>query len=346
MLQKSIKIIVEGNDLSPEMMEGAMQKIMSNEANESEISAFMVGLKMKGEKSHEIAAAARIMRQFALPVEYGINKDDLLADTCGTGGDMSHTFNVSTAVSFVISALGIKMAKHGNRSVSSECGSADCLEALGVNINLDPSKVTRCLKEIGTAFFFAPNFHQAMRFAAPVRRALGIRSIFNVLGPICNPAPVNAQLLGVYDPSLTEIMANALKELGCKYAMVVHGHGGLDEVSLSGPTKASWLINNKIKNMVITPEDLGVEASSIDMLAGGDAKTNAEIVKSILMGERKGPRKDMVLINAAVLLYACKKADTFKKGVLMAQEAIDSGAALEKLIELIRFSNILGKEDA
>jgi anthranilate phosphoribosyltransferase len=185
-----------------------------------------------------------------------------------------------------------------------------------------------------------------MRFAAPVRRTLGIRSIFNVLGPICNPAPVNTQLLGVYDPSLTEIMANALKELGCKYAMVVHGHGGLDEVSLSGPTKASWLIDNKIKNLVITPEDLGVETSSIDMLAGGDAKTNAEIVKSILTGERKGPRKDMVLINAAVLLYACKKADTLKKGVLMAQETIDSGAALEKLIELIRFSNILGKEDA
>lgn len=346
MLQKSIKRIVEKKDLSPEMMEGAMRKIMNNEATESEISAFMVGLKMKGEKSHEIAAAARIMRQFASPVEYAIDDNDFLADTCGTGGDMSHTFNVSTAVSFVVSSLGIKMAKHGNRSVSSECGSADCLEALGVNINLDPPKVTRCLKEIGIAFFFAPNFHHAMRFAAPVRRTLGIRSIFNVLGPICNPAPVNTQLLGVYDPSLTEIMADALKELGCKYAIVVHGHGGLDEVSLSGPTKASWLIDNEIKNMVITPEDFGVETSSIDMLTGGDAKTNAEIVKSILTGERKGPRKDMVLINAAAFLYACKKADTLKKGVLMAQETIDSGAALEKLIQLIRFSNILGKEDA
>lgn len=346
MLQKSIKNIVKGEDLTPEMMEGAMQKIMNGEAKESEISAFMVGLRMKGEKSHEIAAAARIIRQFASPVEYAINEDDILADTCGTGGDMSHTFNVSTAVSFIISALGIKMAKHGNRSVSSECGSADCLEALGVNINLDPPEVTRCLKEIGIAFFFAPKFHHAMRFAAPVRNALGIRSIFNILGPICNPAPVNAQLLGVYVPSLTEIMANALKELGCKYAMVVHGHGGLDEVSLSGPTKASWLVDNEIKNIIITPEDLGVETSSIDMLTGGDAKTNAEIVKSILMGERKGPRKDMVLINAALLLYACKKTDTLKQGVLMAQEAIDSGAALEKLIELIRFSNILGKEDA
>jgi len=346
MLQKSIKSIVEGKDLTPEMMEDAMRKIMSGDAKESEISAFMVGLKMKGEKSHEIAAAARIMRQFALPVEYTIDENDLLADTCGTGGDMSHTFNVSTAVSFIISAIGIKIAKHGNRSVSSECGSADCLEALGVNINLDAPKTAKCLKEIGIAFFFAPKFHHAMRFAAPVRNTLGIRSIFNILGPICNPAPVNTQLLGVYDPSLTEIMANALKELGCKYAMVVHGHGGLDEVSLSGPTKASWLINNKIKNIIIKPEDCGIKKASIDMLTGGDAKTNAEIVKSILMGERKGPRKNMVLINAAVFLYACRKADTLNKGVLMAQEVINSGAALEKLIELIRFSNILGKEDA
>ena len=323
------------NLTEPESAE-CMQEIMEGKATDAQIGAFLAGLRMKGETVEEITGAARVMRAKAS----AIKAPEGVLDTCGTGGDMSHTFNISTTTALVVSGAGVPVAKHGNRSVSSRSGSADVLEALGVKIDLPPEKVERCLFETGFGFLFAPLFHPAMRFAVGPRREMGIRTIFNILGPITNPANAKRQILGVFANRLTGPLAMVLGNLGAVDAMVVHGEDGLDEVSISGRTRVSRFKDGEVRDFQIEPEDFGIWRSETDHIRGGEKEENAAITLSIFRGE-EGPRRDIVLMNSAVALLAAGKTEDFKTAFGMAEDSIDSGRALKKLEEVKRFSNSL-----
>ncbi|MEK6680492.1 MAG: anthranilate phosphoribosyltransferase [Nitrospirota bacterium] len=335
MIKEAIAKVVDGEDLAEEEMQEVMNEIMTGGATPAQIASFITALRFKGETVDEITGAARVMREKAARIAA---KDSMVVDTCGTGGDMAQTFNVSTTAAFVVAGTGLMVAKHGNRSVSSACGSADVLQALGVNIDLKPAEVELCLNEIGIGFLFAPLFHEAMKFAVGPRKEIGIRTIFNILGPLTNPAGAKAQVLGVYSHSLTEIMAKVLMKLGASHCFVVHGSDGLDEITITSTTKVSEGKNGKVRTYTVKPSDFGLrKAKKVDLL-GGDAAENAKIIMAILSGE-KGPKRDIVLLNAAAAIVAGCRAKTLKEGVKLAAESIDSGAAMNKLEAMKRFTN-------
>jgi len=329
------KLIHNVNLTQQEAME-AMGCIMSGNASPAQIAGFLTAMRVKGETVAEIIGCAGAMRQNAARVEHSV---PYCIDTCGTGGDGSGTFNISTAVVFVAAAAGAKIAKHGNRAMSSKSGSADVLEALGVNISLSPWQVARCIEDTGLGFMFAQLFHQSMKHAAGARRELGIRTIFNILGPLTNPAGAKGQLLGIFDGNMTGLMAEALQGLGTERALVVHGSDGLDEITITGPTKVAELKDGSIREYTLDAADFGLSRATLPDLAGGDAVVNAEIISSILSGET-GARRDIVLINAAAALYVAKVADNLKEGLALAAETIDRGLAARKLQELREYTAV------
>lgn len=341
MLKEAIRKVVNRSNLSEEEMEAAMEVIMSGQATPAQIGAFITALRLKGETVEEITGAARVMRQKATRIRVdapavNIDRDEInqdletVVDTCGTGGDGTNTFNVSTTTAFVVAGCGLRVAKHGNRSVSSLCGSADVMERLGVNLDVPPSVVEKCINEVGIGFLYAPALHGAMKHAIGPRREIGIRSIFNILGPLTNPAGANVQVLGVYEKELTPVLAEVLNKLGSRSAFVVYGEGSLDEISITGKTQVSELKSGQVSTYAIEPEDFGLPRASLEDIRGGDADKNAQIVLGVLGGE-KGARRDMVLLNAAAALVAAERAADFPEGITQAGEAIDSGRALEKL---------------
>ncbi|GMR05148.1 MAG: anthranilate phosphoribosyltransferase [Thermodesulfobacteriota bacterium] len=335
MIKEIISKVVNGIDLTEDESAGAMYAIMGGEASPAQIAAYITALRLKGETVDEITGAARVMREKATKVS--VPEGDIV-DTCGTGGDESMTFNISTASAFVAAAAGVIVAKHGNRSVSSKSGSADVLKALGVNIEAEVERVEECLADVGIGFLFAPILHGAMKYAAPVRREIGIRTIFNILGPLTNPAGAARQVLGVYDPALTDMLAKVLYNLGCEHAFVVRGEDGLDEITLTGETRVTELKGSSIKTYHIKPEDFGFERCEARDLKGGDPEVNASIILDIFNGN-KGPRRDVVILNSAAAIVAGGKAGTMEEGVAEARGAIDSGLALEKLERLKEVSN-------
>jgi len=336
MIKEAINLLVNNISLTEPEMALCMGDIMEGKATDSQIGAVLTALRIKGETVEEITGAARMMRKMATTIK----APEGVLDTCGTGGDMSHTFNISTTTAFVVAGAGTPVAKHGNRSVSSQSGSADVLEALGVKIDLQPDRVEKCLFETGFGFLFAPLFHPAMKYAIGPRREMGIRTIFNILGPITNPAGAKRQILGVFAGKLTDTLAQVLGNLGAVDAIVVHGEDGLDEVSLSGKTKVSRFRDGKVENFQIEPEDFGIWRSDIDSIRGGNKEENAAITLSVLHGE-KGPKRDIILMNSAVALIAAGKSTDFKTAFSMAAASIDSGMALKKLEEVKKVSNAL-----
>lgn len=340
-IKQAIARIVLKENLSVDEMVDVMNEIMGGVATPAQIGSFITGLRMKGETVDEIVGAVRVMREKATKIESGIDVDSggILVDTCGTGGDGSGTFNVSTTTAFVVAGAGIRVAKHGNRSISSNCGSADVLEAAGVKLDISPERVGECIQETGIGFLFAPALHGAMKYAIGPRKELGIRTVFNILGPLTNPAGANVQVLGVFDGELIEPLARVLGKLGSKRALVVHGEGNLDELTVTGETKVAELKNGKINTYSVTPEELGLTRVSIDELQGGtDAKESAELMRSVLKGE-KGAKREMVLLNSGAALMAAGLCDDLKEGIASAAAVIDSGKALEKLDQLIAISN-------
>jgi len=337
-MREAIKKLVEGKNLTREEAALAMDTILRGDATPSQIAAFITALRMKGETEEEITGCAEKMREHAINIFPHV-KD--LVDTCGTGGDVSGTFNISTISALVAAGAGVAIAKHGNRSVSSRCGSADVLEALGVKIDLEPKKVEECINQVGIGFIFAPNFHKAMRFAAPTRKEIGIRTIFNILGPLTNPARASAQLLGVFQENLTEMLAKVLKNLGVKKALVVHGMDGLDEISISDRTKVTHLHNGRLETYFIKPEDFGILRGRREDILGGSVEENAEIALRILKNEEKEAKRWVVLLNAAAAIYVGEKAKDLKEGIKIAEEVLTSGAAYRKLEELIQFTSKL-----
>lgn len=333
MIKEAISMLVEGIDLSEQEMKACMAEIMEGNATDAQIGSFLTALRLKGETVDEITGAAGIMREKAAT----IRAPQGTLDTCGTGGDMAGTLNVSTTAALVVSAAGVPVAKHGNRSVSSQSGSADVLEALGIKIDLKPEQVEKCLFETGFGFLFAPLFHPAMKYAIGPRREIGVRTIFNILGPITNPAGAKRQLLGVFADHLTDTLARVLANLGAEDVMVVHGEDGLDEISITNGTKVSRFTGGRFENSIISPEDFGLARAQISDIAGADKETNARITTSILEGER-GPKRDIVLMNSAAALVVAGKADALREAFSMAAEAVDSGRARAKLEEVRKFT--------
>ena len=334
MIKEAILQLVEGNDLSYDMAKDVMDEIMSGKAGELYIGAYLTALRMKGETIEEITASAEGMRNHCTRL---LHERDVL-EIVGTGGDGANTFNISTTSSIVVASAGIPVAKHGNRGVSSKSGAADVLEALGVKIDIDPEKSTQILNQIDLCFMFAQTYHTAMRFVAPVRKALGMRTIFNILGPLANPAGANFQLLGVYDEKLVEPLAQVLMNLGVKRAMVVFGEDGIDEISLSAKTKVCEIRDGVKKYYEINPEEYGFKLCNKEDLVGGNPKENAQITRDILNGV-KGPKRDAVLLNAGACFYLVNDGISLQEGILMAANQIDSGKAKEKLEQFIRLSN-------
>jgi anthranilate phosphoribosyltransferase len=352
MLKEAIYKVVTRQDLTEAEMVAAMEVIMEGQATEAQIGAFITALRMKGETVAEITAAAKVMRAKATRIPIGDNLVDLdrdeinvdwetVVDTCGTGGDATQTFNVSTTTAFVVAGAGLRVAKHGNRAVSSRCGSADVIEALGVNLALTPEQVAACVNEVGIGFLFAPQLHGAMRFAIGPRREIGIRTIFNILGPLTNPAGANVQVLGVYDPDLTEPLAQVLGNLGARSAFVVFGEGSFDEISIVGPTRVSELKDGKVRTYTIAPEDFGLKRAELSDIKGGDVFENARIVRKVLEGEG-GPKEDMVALNAAAAFVAAGVSPDFPGGIALARETMRSGKAMGKLEALIAKSKSFG----
>lgn len=331
--QKFLHIVVSGKELSEEEMMGAMTEIMDGKVGDTQLAAFLTALQFKNVTVSEIVGAARVMRDKAEKVNA---KDSV--DTCGTGGDGADTFNISTTVAFVVAGAGVRVAKHGNRAVSSKSGSADVLKYLGVNIDASLPTVERCIEEVGIGFLFAPLMHKAMKHAAAVRKELGFRTIFNLLGPLTNPANAHAQVLGVFDSKWVTPLAEVLRELGSRHALVVHGFDGLDEITLTGETQIAELKNGKVNNFSFDPKEFGYSLCSVADLKGAEPETNAEIMREILNGS-SGPKTDIVVLNAAAAIYVGGKADSIEKGILIATNSIESGAALKKLEELCRVSN-------
>src|SRR5881392_1659474 len=345
-ITEAVRTLVERRDLTRIEAAAAMEAIMSGAATNAQIAAFLTALRMKGETVEELIGFAQVMRQKAVRVRTrpddvagltGTDRD-MLIDTCGTGGDAAGTFNVSTATAFVVAGAGLRVAKHGNRSVSSLCGSADVVETLGVSLDLAPPKVTRCVEEVGIGFLYAPLLHTAMKHVMAARREMGVRTVFNMLGPLTNPAGANAQVIGVYSPALTEPLARVLAELGTHRAFVVHGADGLDEISNTGDSRIS-----EVRTIAVRPEDFGVTRASIGDLRGGDREQNAEIIRAILAGE-PGPKRDIVLVNASAALVAGGRAKDFKEGAELAARSIDAGAARQKLERLVALSQELARE--
>jgi anthranilate phosphoribosyltransferase len=336
MLKRFIAKVAEGQDLYEEEAEQAMAHIMEGEGLPTQIASFLTALRMKGETVREITGFARTMRARAVRIR--ARDGECVVDTCGTGGDGVGTFNISTAVALVVAGGGLTVAKHGNRSVSSQSGSADVLEALGVNLALHPERVEASLQEHRLAFLFAPSFHPAMKHAVGPRKEIGIRTAFNLLGPLTNPAGATVHLLGVYRRDLTRPVAEVLKSLGSKAAFVVHGTDHSDEISITGETAISRLKDGAIEDYRVEPEDAGLKRAQLEEIRGGKPQENAQMIKKILEGET-GPRRDVVLLNAAAVFVASRKVSDLKEGVEMARESIDSGRAMNKLKELVRFSN-------
>ncbi|MFH1788154.1 MAG: anthranilate phosphoribosyltransferase [Candidatus Altiarchaeota archaeon] len=336
MMKDFIQKLVDGRDLTGAEASAAMKAIMSGESNDAQNASFLTALRMKGETATEIAAMVKVMRDFAENINPKV--EGRLVDTCGTGGDKLSTFNVSTTSMFVVAGTGIPIAKHGNRSVSSKCGSADVLEALKVKIDLAPPKVEKCIEKVGVGFMFAPVFHKSMKNVMPARKAMGIRTIFNVLGPLTNPANAKGQIVGVFDGALTEKLAEVLRLVGVERAFVVHGVNGLDEVSTVCETKVSELFEDgSVKTYSISPEEYGMMRAHAKDLIGGDAKENAKILKGILSGKVDGPKRDMVVLNAATGIICGGRTDSIKEGIKLAEESIDSGSAIKKLKDMISY---------
>ncbi len=334
-LSEAIKKVVEGTSLSREEARDAMNAIMSGESTPAQIGAYITALRMKGETVDEIAGSAQAMREHAGRIDA---EPESLVDTCGTGGDGAHTINISTIAGLIAAGAGVTVAKHGNRAVSSKCGSADVLKELGVKIDAEPETVKRCLDRANIGFFFAPLWHGAMKHAIGPRREIGIRTIFNILGPLCNPTGARRQVLGVFDPKLTEVMAGVLKDLGSTHVWVVYGSDGLDEITISGPTRVTELRDGAIKTFDLYPMDLGVKESSLDKIRGGEAAHNAKIVNDVL-GGWKGPCRDVTVLNAAAAIFVGGKAESIKEGVEKARESIDTGKAAEALKKFVAVSN-------
>ena len=336
-IQQAIDGLSRYGHLSADEAESVMRQIMTGGATEAQIGAYLMALRMKGETTDEITGSARAMRDAASQVPTNVSGD--LLDTCGTGGDKSGSFNISTTVAFVAAGAGIPVAKHGNRAASSKCGSADVLAELGVNLDLTPEQVGQCVDEIGIGFLFAVKLHPAMRHAIGPRRQLGIRTIFNILGPLTNPAGAQRQLMGVFAPEMTDLLAHVLAALGAKSAMVVNGYGGLDELTTTGPNRISYLQEDgKVTHLDLDPTSLGFHRSSIVDLRGDDAPTNAAILRGVLDGSDRGPKRDVVLLNAGAAMMAAGAVHSIRDGVRMARDTIDSGAALGKLDSLIEYS--------
>jgi anthranilate phosphoribosyltransferase len=333
MYKELLTKVMAGQNLSKKESADMLNDILSGNLTDAQIAAFITAMAIKGETYEELAGAATAMRSKAQRLQI---LSSTVVDTCGTGGDGLNTFNISTAAAFVVAGAGITVAKHGNRSVSSKCGSADVLEELGINLDVDPETVEMAVNEIGVGFMFAPKFHGAMKYAMPARREVGIRSIFNMLGPLTNPAAASCQLLGVYKPQLTEMFARALNELGCRRAFVVHGHDGLDEISVCDNTRVSELDNGFIKTYDIMPERYFGSAADPDSIAGGDVSENARIISDVYAG-KKGPCRDVVAINAAAAIVAAGAARDLVEGLKIAGNVLDEGKAAAKLAELVEF---------
>jgi anthranilate phosphoribosyltransferase len=340
------RIATHRQSLTREEARATMAEILAGECTDAQIAALLVALHMKGETVEEIVGFAEAIRAAAAPlvlhqnstVDVSGTERDALVDTCGTGGDASGTFNISTATALVTAGAGVRVAKHGNRSVTSKCGSADVMEALGVNINLPPARLAACLEQVGFAFLFAPAMHAAMKYVQPARRELRLRTVFNLLGPLTNPARASAQVVGVYSVELVEKLAEALSMLGLHRAVVVHGLDGLDEISISGPTRVAEVREGSVRTYEVTPEEFGMKRAAIEEISGGDAAANAAIIREVL-GGKKSARRDVVLLNAAAALVAASKADHLAEALPLAARAIDSGAAASGLDALVRFTN-------
>ncbi|HKP84892.1 MAG TPA: anthranilate phosphoribosyltransferase [Blastocatellia bacterium] len=345
-ITEAIKNTVDRRDLSVEEAEAVLDQIMTGQCSDAQIAALLTALRMKGETVGELTGFARVMRRKAAAVRprlqvstgMGGTEREALIDTCGTGGDVSGSFNISTATAFVVAGCGVRVAKHGNRSVSSQCGSADVVEALGVKIEMEPERIAQAIDEVGIGFLHAPLLHEAMKYVAAARRQMGIRTIFNMLGPLTNPAGASAQVIGVYAAHLTEVLAEVLKALGTARALVVHGGDGLDEVTISSESKITELKNGALKTYTVSPEDFGLRRGTLEEIRGGDARQNRQIILEVL-GGISGPRRDVVLLNAAAALVACDRANDFKEGARLAADSIDSGKAMAKLERLVEFTN-------
>jgi anthranilate phosphoribosyltransferase len=342
-IRKAIGLVIDGGNLSEEQMIDVMDEIMGGEATPAQIASFITALRIKGETVEEITGAAKVMRSKATRVSTGIDTSNqgIVVDTCGTGGDSSGTFNVSTASAFVVAGAGITVAKHGNRSISSKCGSADVLEAAGVKLDLAPKEISECIQKVGIGFLFAPALHGAMKHAIGPRKEIGVRTIFNILGPLTNPAGANVQVLGVFASELTEPLAAVLGRLGTRRALVVHGEGNLDELTITGKTRVSELKDGKVTTYSISPGDVGLSTATLSQLQGGDtAEESAEQLRAILTGEQ-GPKMDMVLLNSGAALMVAGCCEDLKAGVGMAAETINSGKAIEKFNALVAYSSRL-----
>src|SRR2546430_4875692 len=347
-ITEAVRALVDRRDLTRIEAAAAMEAIMTGAATGAQIGAFLTALRMKGETVEELIGFAQVMRQKVVRIRArgddvaGMSGTDreMLIDTCGSGGDATGTFNVSTATAFVVAGSGLRVAKHGNRSVSSLCGSADVVETLGINLDWPPQRVARCVDQVGIGFLYAPLLHTAMKHVMPARREMGVRTVFNMLGPLTNPAGANAQVIGVYAAALTEPLARVLAELGTFRAFVVHGADGLDEISNTGESRVSEVREGIVRTFNVRPEDFGLSRASIRDLLGGDREQNAEIIRTILRGE-PGPRRDIVLMNAAAALVVGAKARDLKEGVELAARSIDSGAARAKLARLVRLTREL-----
>lgn len=334
MIGEALKIVVENRDLSKDAAASAMREIMEGRATDAQIAAFITALRMKGESVDEISGFAEVMRDKAVPIN---PKAKVVVDTCGTGGDLSGTFNISTTAAFVVAGAGATVAKHGNRSVSSHCGSADLLEGLGVKIDIPAEKVQAAIDEIGIGFMFAPMMHQAMKYAIGVRKEIGIRTVFNILGPLTNPAQATAQVLGVYAPHLTEVMARVLRNLGVKHALVVHGRG-LDELTITGDSTVSELKGGLVENYTVELSCLDLEPAKLDDIRCRSLEENIAVSRAVLSG-KPGPARDVVILNSSAALVAADIAESLKDGLDLAAESIDSGAAGAKLEQLVEFTN-------
>jgi anthranilate phosphoribosyltransferase len=333
--QEALNRIIAHQEIRHDDMVSLMRQIMRGEISPVLIAAIITGLRVKKETIGEIAAAAQVMRELATKVD--VPDDTHLVDTCGTGGDAAHTFNISTAAAFVAAAAGARVAKHGGRSVSSKSGSADVLEALGVNLNQTPQQIAQSIHEIGVGFMFAPNYHAAMKHAAPVRRELGIKTLFNILGPLTNPAGAKRQVLGVFNNNLVETLAHVLKQLGSQHVLIVHGKDGLDEITITGETNIGELKNGQVEIYTIKPEDFKLNTASIETIQVADSEHAKKMLLSVLQNTT-GPARDIVLLNAGAAIYTAGIADTLEQGIKTAHQTIESGAALKKLNELVEFT--------
>ena len=334
--QQALVRLIEQREIFYDEMLSLMRQIMSGEVTQAQIAGILVGLRVKKETIGEISGAAFVMREFATKVP--VSKRQHLVDTCGTGGDAAHTFNISTASALVASAAGAQVAKHGGRSVSSTCGSADVLEALGVNLNLTPQQVGHSIDQIGIGFMFAPNFHGAMKYAAPVRKELGVRTLFNVLGPLTNPAGADSQVMGVFHADLVGIQARVLQRLGSKHVLVVNGSDGLDEITISGPTAVGELKDGVVTEYTVTPEQFGLKSASLDSIRVSTVEEAKAMLLSVL-DNQPGAARDIVQLNAGAAIYAAGLSATLEEGIKKAAETIASGAAKQKLVQLIQISN-------